>query len=77
MQAQDTWALLKETLAAPAALAGVLQQELGGGRELLAKLFYLAPPVANCSLDTVRARARALVKASQRAVLGRRACPLS
>ncbi|KAL4426219.1 hypothetical protein ABPG77_009834 [Micractinium sp. CCAP 211/92] len=60
--ARQTWRLLSVTRARLAALAGVLQQELGGGRELLAKLLRSAARVASCSLETVRARAQALVQ---------------
>ncbi|KAL4426242.1 hypothetical protein ABPG77_009857 [Micractinium sp. CCAP 211/92] len=63
--ARQTWALLSVSPARLAALAGVLQQELGGGRELLAKLLRLAPRGATSSQETVRARAQALVFGQQ------------
>ena len=55
--AQSSYRLLMVTPAHLADLARVLQQELGGGRELLAKLVYRAPRAATCSLETVQARA--------------------
>ncbi len=61
--AKGAWRLLSMPPARLAALAGVLQQELGGGRALLPKLLRFAPRVVSCSLETVRARAQALVQA--------------
>ncbi|KAL4426220.1 hypothetical protein ABPG77_009835 [Micractinium sp. CCAP 211/92] len=60
--AKGAWRLLSMPPARLAALAGVLQQELGGGRALLPKLLRFAPRVVSCSLETVRARAQALVQ---------------
>ncbi|KAL4426240.1 hypothetical protein ABPG77_009855 [Micractinium sp. CCAP 211/92] len=74
--ARSTWAVLQATPARLAALAGVLQQELGGGHELLAKLLRRTPSVAGSSLETVRARAQALVQARRLAGLSRPACSL-
>ncbi|KAL4426245.1 hypothetical protein ABPG77_009860 [Micractinium sp. CCAP 211/92] len=68
--ARQTWAVLKASPARLAALGGVLQQELGGGRELCAKLLRRVPRLAASSLETVRLRAQALVQASRLAMLG-------
>ena len=75
--AQRSWGLLTASPARLAALASVLQQELGGGRDLLAKLVHRDPRAATCSLEVMRARAQALLQASWRVSLGRAACSLS
>ncbi|KAL4426263.1 hypothetical protein ABPG77_009878 [Micractinium sp. CCAP 211/92] len=60
--ARSTWTVLCLSPARLAALADVLQQELGGRRKLCAKLLHCAPRVVGCSLETVRVRAQALVQ---------------